>query len=102
MRQASLLLAGRHDFKNFSTVKKSKSTEKEIYNIDIYADDEEMQITIHANDFLHNMARYIIGTLLDIGFGIRPKEDIEEIFAGKALPSTACDPKGLYLQDITY
>ena len=57
---------------------------------------------IPKNDFLHNMARYIIGTLLDIGFGIRPKEDIEEIFAGKALPSTACDPKGLYLQDITY
>lgn len=102
MRQASLLLAGRHDFKNFSTVKKSKSTEKEIYNIDIYADDEEMQITIHANDFLHNMARMLIGTLLDIGLGKRKKEEIEKIFSGKLPASAPCDPKGLYLQEVIY
>ena len=41
MKQAALLLAGKHDFKKFSTVKKNKSTEKEILNIDIYEDLEE-------------------------------------------------------------
>ena len=102
MRQASLLLVGRHDFKNFSTVKRSKSTEKEIYNIDIYADEEEMQITIEANDFLHNMARMLISTLLDIGLDKRKKEDIDSIFLGKAPASAPCDPKGLYLQEIVY
>ena len=39
-----------------------------------------MQILIQADDFLHNMARLMIGTLLDIGFGLRKKEDIEAIF----------------------
>lgn len=102
MRQASLLLVGRHDFKNFSTVKRSKSTEKEIYNIDIYADEEEMQITIEANDFLHNMARMLISTLLDIGLDKRKKEEIDSIFSGKAPASAPCDPKGLYLQEIVY
>lgn len=102
MKQAALLLAGRHDFKSFSTVKRSKSTEKEIYDIDIYANSEEMQISIHANDFLHNMARMIIGTLLDIGLGKRKKEEIEQIFAGKLPASAPCDPKGLYLQEIIY
>lgn len=102
MRQASLLLVGRHDFKNFSTVKRSKSTEKEIYNIDIYADEEEMQITIEANDFLHNMARMLISTLLDIGLDKRKKEEIDNIFSGKASASAPCDPKGLYLQEIIY
>ncbi len=102
MQQAALLLVGKHDFKNFSTAKKSKSTVREIYDIDIYGDLEEMQITIHADDFLHNMARLIIGTLLDIGAGTRKKEAIEEIFAGKAQPSLACDPKGLYLQEVEY
>ena len=102
MRQASLLLVGRHDFKNFSTVKRSKSTEKEIYNIDIYADEEEMQITIVANDFLHNMARMLISTLLDIGLDKRKKEEIDNIFSGKASASAPCDPKGLYLQEIIY
>ena len=102
MRQASLLLVGRHDFKNFSTVKRSKSTEKEIYNIDIYADEEEMQITIEANDFLHNMARMLISTLLDIGLDKRKKEEIDNIFSGKTSASAPCDPKGLYLQEIIY
>lgn len=102
MQQAALLLTGRHDFKNFSTAKQNKSTIREIYEIDIYGDLEEMQITIHANDFLHNMQRLIIGTLLDIGLGLRRKEDIEEIFAGRQAPSEPCDPKGLYLQEIEY
>lgn len=102
MKQAALLLVGNHDFKNFSSSKQSKSTEKVIYDIDIYGDCEEMLITIHANDFLHNMQRLIVGTLLEIGMGTRPKEDIEGIFAGKLLPSAPCDPKGLYLQEIIY
>ena len=102
MKQAAILFIGKHDFKNFSTVKKSKSTEKEIFDIDIYSDTDEIQFTIHANDFLHNMARMIIGTLLDIGLGKRKKEDIESIFAGKQPSSAPCDPKGLYLQEVLY
>lgn len=104
MKQAALLLVGKHDFKDFSTVKKSKSTEKELYDIDIYADDEEIQFTIHGNDFLHNMPRMIISTLIDIGLGNRKKEEIEDILnpASKAVGSAPCDPKGLYLQEVLY
>ena len=102
MQQAAVELTGKHDFHNFSTAKKTKSTEREIYNIDIYGDTEEMQILIHADDFLLNMARLIIGTLVDIGLGTRSKDDIASIFAGKKEPSAPCDPKGLYLQEISY
>ena len=102
MRQAAILFIGKHDFKNFSTVKKSKSTEKEIFDIDIYADTDEIQFTIHGNDFLHNMARMIIGTLMDIGLGNRKKEDIDAIFAGRQPASAPRDPKGLYLQEVLY
>ncbi len=104
MRQAALLLAGRHDFKNFSTVKKNKSTEKEIYEIDIYDDGNEIQFTICANDFIHNMVRMILGTLIDIGLGNRRKEDIEAILKGdkKAAASAPVDPKGLFLQEVRY
>ena len=31
MQQAAMLLIGKHDFKNFSSAKKSKSTVREIY-----------------------------------------------------------------------
>lgn len=102
MQQAAQSLIGKHDFKNFSTAKKSKSTIREILEIEIYGDFEEMQITIQADDFLHNMARLIIGTLLEIGNGTRKKEDIDKIFAGKTAVSEPCDPKGLFLQKISY
>lgn len=102
MKQAALLLIGTHDFKNFSTVKKSKSTVKEVLNIDIYSNGSEMEITIEAKDFLHNMARMMIGTLLDIGLGVRKKEDIDDIFKGILPASTPADAKGLYLQEVKY
>ena len=98
MQEASLSFIGVHDFKNFSTVKKAKSTLRKIYEIEIYGDGEEMQITISADDFLHNMARIIIGTLLEIGLGTRHIDDIDEIFDGELAASSPCDPKGLYLQ----
>lgn len=102
MKEAAQLLLGRHDFKNFSTVKHNKSTEREMYRIDIYDDGEEMQISMHADDFLHNMQRAIVGTLLDIGLGTRKPEDITAIFAGEQAASAPCDPKGMYLQEVLY
>ena len=102
MQQAALSLVGKHDFKNFSTAKKSKSTVRNVLNIEVYGDLEEMQITLYADDFLHNMARIMIGTLLDIGCGTRKISDIDKIFAGKAEASAPCDPKGLYLQEVVY
>lgn len=102
MKAAAQLLLGRHDFKNFSTVKHNKSTEREMYQIDIYDDGEEMQISMHADDFLHNMQRTIVGTLLEIGLGTRKPEDITAIFAGEQSASAPCDPKGMYLQEVRY
>ena len=102
MQQAAAELVGKHDFRNFSTAKKTKSTEREIYEIEVYGDIEEMQILIRADDFLHNMARLIVGTLLDIGLGTRPKEDIPAIFSGTKNASAPCDPKVLYIQEISY
>lgn len=102
MQEAAALFTGSHDFRNFSDSKTSKSTVREVYGIDIYSNEEEMQILIDADDFLYNMARIMIGTLLDIGFGVRKKEEIPEIFNGTLDPSPACDSKGLYLQEISY
>lgn len=102
MQQAADMLIGTHDFQNFSSAKKSKSTVRKIHDIEIYGAAGEMQILIHADDFLHNMPRFLISTLLDIGFGTRLMNDIEDIFDGVQAPSAPCDPKGLYLQEITY
>lgn len=104
MRKAALLLVGRHDFSGFTTAKRTKSSEKEIQNIDIYGDDEEIQITIEATDFLHNMTRMLMSTLLEVGLGNLKSEDIEAILepAKKKTAPAPCDPKGLILLDVKY
>lgn len=53
----------------FTTAKKSKSTVRTINSIDIVENGDKVKIIISANDFLHNMARYMIGMLLDVGNG---------------------------------
>lgn len=104
MKEAANELLGRHDFRKFSTVKKTKSTEKEIYHIDIYKDSKEVQITVCANDFLHNMMRLITGTLIDIGLGERTPDCIQKILDIKSMeePSEPAKPQGLFLEEISY
>lgn len=104
MKEAASYLIGRHDFRKFSSVRKHKSTEKEILNIDIYGDAEEIQITVEATDFLHNMARIIVGTLIDVGLGKREPAEIPQILDlnSPVTASAACDPKGMYLQEVYY
>ena len=104
MRDAAKLLVGKHDFKDFSTVKKSKSTVKEVYAIEVEEKEKEIHITMKANDFLHNMARMLAATLMEIGLEQRsPKEltailDPEQDAAG-SLPASA---QGLFLKEIEY
>ncbi|MEF9916093.1 MAG: tRNA pseudouridine(38-40) synthase TruA [Lachnospiraceae bacterium] len=104
MKQAATYLLGTHDFKDFSTVKHTKSTMKEVKNIQITVTDQEIQILIEANDFLHNMNRMIIGTLLDIGLGKRKPKDILDILdpESPAISSPPADPKGLFLKKVNY
>lgn len=104
MEAAALRLIGTHDFAKFSSVKKKKSTQKEIYSIDIYKDAKEIQITIQANDFLHNMARMISATLLDIGLGVRSGDEIDQIFDESSVVSASApaNAQGLFLQEVSY
>lgn len=105
MQAAAKLLIGKHDFRDMSTVKKTKTTVKEIYDIDIYKDLKEIQITIKANDFLHNMARMTVATLLDIGLNNRLEKEILEILDvnnNDVIGSQPIAPEGLFLEDIDY
>jgi tRNA pseudouridine(38-40) synthase len=104
MKEAARRLLGKHDFMTFSTVKKSKSTVREIYSIDIYQDPKEIQITIRANDFLHNMARMLVATLLDIGLGARKAEEMDGILnpGSEETASAPASAQGLFLQEIEY
>ncbi|MBA4687840.1 MAG: tRNA pseudouridine(38-40) synthase TruA [Candidatus Galacturonibacter soehngenii] len=104
MKEASSFLIGKHDFKTFSTVKKNKSTEKEIYSIEILNNENELQIILHANDFLHNMARMIVTILMEIGAGRKRTSEINAILSSEVAPDflTPAEPQGLFLLEVMY
>lgn len=105
MREAAASLIGSHDFKGFSSVKKTnKSTVKVLESIEIYGDEKEVQITMKANDFLHNMARIIAGILIDIGEGEKEPSIIKEILVTKTRMEDIemAEAKGLFLQEVEY
>lgn len=103
MEKAAGYFLGEHDFKAFTTARKSKSTVRRIDSIQIKHENDYATITIKANDFLHNMARYMIGILLDVGSGLRKPEDIKKILSGQDLQmSLPAEGYGLFLKDVIY
>lgn len=105
MRKAAAYFVGKHDLKAFSDNKRlKKSTVREILACDVYGDISEVLITIHADDFWPNMARIIVGTLIDVGLSkIRP-EDIIDIIESKdrERAGETAEAKGLFLTEVTY
>ncbi len=105
MRKAADKLLGSHDFKAFSSVKKSnKSTDRSISAIEIIKENEMLLITIKGDGFLYNMVRIIVGTLLEIGLGKKNADYIDEIFkSGKRMEAGFTVPaQGLFLQEVYY
>lgn len=105
MRNAAKLLLGKHDFKGFSSVGKTKKTTVRTINfIDICEENDIIKIRINANGFLYNMVRIIAGTLYQAGTGEISEETIKEVLksgvrekAGITLP-----PQGLKLIEVFY
>lgn len=105
MKNAAQKLLGKHDFKGFSSLGKTKkSTERTINFIDIFEKDGIITIRINGSGFLYNMVRIICGTLYEIGTGKKTADVIDEILeeksrekAGVTFP--AC---GLCLVEVEY
>ena len=105
MRSAANLLLGKHDFKGFSSVGKTKkSTVRTLNAIEITSKEGIIKIRINGSGFLYNMVRILAGTLFEIGTGKLDETVIHEIFeeknrkkAGPTLP--AC---GLKLVEVFY
>lgn len=105
MNEAAKILLEYEDFECFSKV----HTEVKHFRCKIYTaywelKEEQLLFHITANRFLRSMVRSVVGTLLDVGLGHRPVEDLHRIItskdrnqAGKAAPA-----KGLFLSNIEY
>lgn len=105
MKKAATYFIGEHDFTAFSNAKsKKKSMVREIYSIKIEKNDRFIQIKISGKGFLHNMARRIVGTLIQVGLGEVAAENIPMIIASKERQRAGyiADACGLYLEKIRF
>ena len=105
MKEATKILFDYKDFQCFSKT----NTEVKTYNCVIMKADwqlvgDELHFTIKADRFLRNMARAIVGTLINVGIGKIKVEDLHNIItsknrseAGFSVPAHA-----LYLAQIEY
>ena len=105
VRKAIPDLIGEHDFASFCTKSgKKKSTIRRIDKIDITENGGLLRFDIYGNGFLYNMIRIIIGTLIEIGAGKRPSNDIPRILAAKQRDQAGflSPPQGLCLEEVFY
>jgi tRNA pseudouridine38-40 synthase len=105
MDQAAQQLLGRHDFTSFckkTSLRRNNDCQIDVCRFD-WRDDSAI-FHVRANRFLHNMVRNMVGTLLDVGTGVRAPEAIASILtacdrsrAGRTAPA-----RGLFLEEVIY
>ena len=105
MRQAAQQLVGEHDFAAFrASGCAAKSTVRRIDTIELVEEETLLHIDVRGSGFLRNMVRMLVGTLVDIGLGKRPADDISRLLAGEpGLRSGPTAPAhGLCLMTVDY
>ncbi len=105
MKKAAQTLLGEHDFKAFSDNKRmKKSTIRKMSNIEIKTGINSIDIILTADDFWPNMARIIVGTLIEIGEGKLAPEYMEEVLLSgdRSKAGETAEARGLFLMDIKY
>ncbi len=105
MQQACRLITGRHNFKSFCASGSSvKTFERQVMNCNIKEEGSYLNLEIEADGFLYNMVRIIMGTLLEVGRGNIPAEQIKDIIEAKdrSRAGFTAPPQGLYLMEVKY
>jgi len=105
MRQASVDFIGRHDFAAFRTSGcAAKTTVREIFSVELLQQGELLFVDVRGSGFLRNMVRMMVGTLVEIGQGKRPVEDVAALLeGGKANgPAHTAPSHGLCLMEVWY
>ncbi len=104
LMNAAYFLKGEHDFLNFSTPEKGRTSLCKIEKIDIHGEKEFTIIDIRANYFLWHMVRKIALALKMVGNGAKDISWLEKMlnpdeFTEALEPAPAC---GLILKNVEY
>jgi tRNA pseudouridine38-40 synthase len=114
MEKAAAMLCGTHDFTSFQASDPELGQRedgagrpnpvKTILGSEVVREDGLLLYRVTGSGFLHHMVRNIVGTLVEVGRGSRPPEEIARILAAK--DRTAAGPtapaQGLFLVGVEY
>ncbi|HYF39419.1 MAG TPA: tRNA pseudouridine(38-40) synthase TruA [Gemmatimonadales bacterium] len=106
MQQSAAVILGEHDFRAFAAKGDKLHYRCRVSRSDweVRPDGRGLSFHIEADRFLHHMVRMLVGTLVDIGLGRRPVEDLQLLLQrhDNAATSPPAPPQGLYFVAVTY
>jgi tRNA pseudouridine38-40 synthase len=106
MGDAAESLLGEHSFLAFAKTGQEERGDRCEVQAARWAEWEGLglQFEISANRFLHHMVRYLVGTLVEIGRGRRPVEDMRRLLETETPLQTSppAPPDGLFLLAVDY
>ncbi|MDH4131562.1 MAG: tRNA pseudouridine(38-40) synthase TruA, partial [Gemmatimonadota bacterium] len=110
LERAASMIAGEHDFPAFAVRRPEDRSERPYRCLirraewETRAGGEGHAFHIAADRFLHHMVRFLVGTMVDIGLGRRPVEDMTTLLArlDNQATSPPAPPQGLYFVAAEY
>lgn len=105
MNRGAAALVGRHDFASFCAAGSSvSSTVRTIFDCHVEREGDAVKIFVTGDGFLYNMVRIIAGTLMAVGLGKMPSEEVAEILESRdrRRAGQTAEPQGLTLLEIFY
>lgn len=105
MRRAAASLLGENDFAAFcGNPRMKKSTVRLVDHIAIERRKDRVIFTFHGTGFLQNMVRIMVGTLLEVGRGYWPPEQVQTILESRDRKQAGptAPPEGLCLMKVDY
>jgi len=105
MRRAAEPLKGRHDFHSFETEWPNRtSSVRTVTHLAVNRFGDWIWLDVEADGFLYNMVRAIAGTLINVGRGYWPEEQVAKILNAedRAQAGPTAPAQGLFLMRVTY
>ncbi|MEE8169332.1 MAG: tRNA pseudouridine(38-40) synthase TruA [Phycisphaerae bacterium] len=105
LRAAAAVLVGKHDFSAFASAGNVRTHNvRTITRIAVFRAGYEVQLDVEGDGFLYNQVRNMVGTLIEVGRGHWPVEQMVEILAGRdrRLAGPTAPAAGLCLQWVRY
>lgn len=105
MRHAATFLVGTHDFASFRAADcQAATTIRELTRVELEQVDDEIVVWVEGSAFLKYMVRNIVGTLVDIGTGLRAPDSIPTILGARSRTraGVCAPPHGLTLMEVFY